>query len=272
MKNIYDNADLMHLKEQEIMGQNRHQFIYGQATDERTSFLEGLEYAYPIIDHNYRPMAIYMMDYSLPNVDRDIESVTRMKLILISEKFLNLSIVYNISNRIAFNRSLNFNTYAFNSSSYSNLISNTEINNITNFLQFSQKIKNIMDLYSCFYKGILNDSFNVNTPIDLPFIDAVEFVSDIKDLLGNKAYFSLIFDNKEDISEISTIAINNFIDKRINKDISIKVATEPGKWKTVYDLDGNMIEDIHDYGEVELDNNKRVYMKKYNRIKKVDLE
>lgn len=271
MKSIYDNIDLMHVKEQEIVGQNRHQFIYGFNNDERTSFLESLEYAYPIINHNYSPMVIYMLGYSLPNINAKDENIDRVKLSLISREFLNLSIVYNISNRLESSNIIDFNTFLSSSNSYLFLIPNADITDINSFSKFGEKVKNAMDIYTKCYKELLEKnsiSFS-DLSIQMPFIDAVEFTSYVKNLLGNKAYFSLIFDHKEDIPNASTSAINSFISSRINKDISIKVVTEAGRWNNMYDLSGNIIENIHDFGEVELDDNKKVYTKRHNRSRKI---
>ena len=80
--------------------------------------------------------------------------------------------------------------------------------------------------------------------------------------MNMQSYFGIIFDKKCDMSISSIQAINNLIGARINSDISIKVATEPDGWKTYCDVNGKYIENIHDYGIIQLDNSYTSYTKK----------
>ena len=52
------------------------------------------------------------------------------------------------------------------------------------------------------------------------------------------------------------------VGKRINADISMKVACQPGEWETYYDLSGQFVQCVHDYGVVELDDSLNQYVKK----------
>ena len=56
-------------------------------------------------------------------------------------------------------------------------------------------------------------------------------------------------------------AINSLVVSRI-MDISMKIACQPDEWKMYYDLNGTLIEYIHDYNIVQFDDSYNEYMKK----------
>ena len=78
--------------------------------------------------------------------------------------------------------------------------------------------------------------------------------------------FGLIFDTDNSVSPISAITINNYIGKRCNADLSIKLACDATSWPTYCSLNGQ-IDAIHDYGTVELDDCVKQYTKKMKTIK-----
>lgn len=55
------------------------------------------------------------------------------------------------------------------------------------------------------------------------------------------------------------MAINGYVTRRINSDISMKVACDPNEWMTYYDTTGILAENVHDYGVIELDNSLQIY-------------
>ena len=88
----------------------------------------------------------------------------------------------------------------------------------------------------------------------------------VKTLLELDSYFGLIFDTDNSVSPISAITINNYIGKRCNADLSIKLACDATSWPTYCSLNGQ-IDAIHDYGTVELDDCVKQYTKKMKTIK-----
>jgi hypothetical protein len=83
-------------------------------------------------------------------------------------------------------------------------------------------------------------------------------IQSIKKLINRDSYFVIII-NGDIISNVAKMAVNNLLGSRINKDISIKVFCEPGKWNVSYDLNGNIINNIHDYGIVNFDDSEKEY-------------
>lgn len=101
--------------------------------------------------------------------------------------------------------------------------------------------------------------------ISIPFIQLDMFVSNYKTGMNIDSYLGIIFDKKSKQATSSTQAINGLIGGRINKDISVKAAIEPDAWETYRDANGQLIEAIHDYGTVELDDSLKDNIKKLKK-------
>ena len=87
-----------------------------------------------------------------------------------------------------------------------------------------------------------------------------EYMKEFKRLINNTSYFVLIVDQREKLSVVSQKAINGYVARRINLDISMKVACDINEWMTYYDTTGILIESPHDYISVELDSNFNDYV------------
>lgn len=96
--------------------------------------------------------------------------------------------------------------------------------------------------YNIYMKTLEINNFINELPIS--YIDFIKFIKLYKKILNN-SYFSLIFNNPENLNIRSYSAINSLINSRINKDVNIKVITT--NWPTYYDLSGELIEETHDY-------------------------
>lgn len=91
------------------------------------------------------------------------------------------------------------------------------------------------------------------------------FIELLKRAINNNSYFGIILDKQKDIALSSIQAINVWIGRRINHNISLKVSTTLDTWDSYMDSNGIFIEGIHDYGIVELDNSYQEYMKKLKK-------
>lgn len=96
--------------------------------------------------------------------------------------------------------------------------------------------------YNIYMKTLEINNFINELPIK--YINFLDFIKLYKKILNN-SYFSLIFNNPENLNIRSYSAINSLINSRINKDVNIKVITT--NWPTYYDLNGELIEEVHDY-------------------------
>lgn len=253
----------------EIMGQNRHQFIYGYNDDKRKYFLHQLVAGYPIkIDCN-SPMCIYLNEFGLPKVSIIDDKLDNNKIDILSREYLSFSIAYAILQKSKDSVDLDLlNT---------RLIRLLDLLNKNNVNPGYKKIKSLDELILTlaetkeFYKSYYLDYVRTGkedksiNDIAMPFLHLEFFVSQYKRVLNNKSYFGIIIDKSDDISLASTRNVNFLVGSRINSDISMKIVVEPGKWDSYIDPNGQYVEAVHDYGVVELDDSQAEYVKKLKR-------
>lgn len=249
-----------YLKRQ-IMDTSRHQIIYGYNTKERHQFLQGLEESYPVKTSSNIPIAIYMEDYILskPNKKQsDYETISA------AGEFLEFTIIENIISKIlSSGLKLDEKNQADFVNRITRLFGNRKHEQLTNIKRLKELRRALLESKNFYRERYLQED-KENLSIDnliIPFITAESVVPKVKTLLELDSYFGLIFDITNSISPLSAITINNYIGKRCNADLSIKLACDATSWPTYCSLNGQ-IDAIHDYGTVELDDCVKEYTKK----------
>lgn len=247
-----------------IMGQSRHLFVYGEKSQERTSFLKGLEDDYPIKCNEDSPMAIYLDDFGLPSLPNQNPNIDKIRIKTIGREFFNASLTYKIVNRLMKKDDLSSEqiSYFLKNVSRINLPGSDE--RIASLEELTKLLKETKDFYQTYYHEYVkeNPSLPNFNEIKMPFIELNGTIIYLKKALKNDSYFGIIIDHNEPISLTSTQVINGIVTRRINKDISMKIVTEPDKWLSFYDQSGELAEATHDYGVVELDSSLKQYVKK----------
>ena len=247
-----------------IMGQSRHLFVYGNISQSRTDFLKKLEEDYPIKSNQDSPMAIYLDEYALPNIDNQNPNVDKIRLKTIGREFFNASVTFKLVDCLTKKEDLTEEqvNYFLKNMARVNLPGSDE--RIESLEEFSRLIKETKDFYQLYYYEYLKEHPNLPnfSDVRIPFIELNGTVVYLKKTLKNDSYFGIIIDHNNPISLISTQAINGIVTRRINKDISMKVVTEPDKWISFFDQSGELAEATHDYGVVELDDSLKKYIKK----------
>lgn len=249
-----------YLKRQ-IMDTSRHQIIYGYNTKERHRFLQELEESYPVKTSSNIPNAIYMEDYILskPNKKQgDYETISA------AGEFLEFTIIENIISKIlSSGLKLDEKSQADFVTRITRLFGNRKHEQLTNIKRLKELRRALLESKNFYRERYLQED-KENLSIDnliIPFITAESVVPKVKNLLELDSYFGLIFDTANSVSQISAITINNYIGKRCNADLSIKLACDATSWPTYCSLNGK-IDAIHDYGTVELDDCVKEYTKK----------
>lgn len=254
-----------------VMEEERHQFIYGYNTEERHRFLKGLESAYPILTDSTEPAAIYMKDFSLPLSKPTNKTINSENSRLIASKFLDFSISENIIRRILEQEKLNTSMSKINDllERINRLYGNRKHQQSRSLEELKSILAESRKMYSNYYAEYLqgNQSYLDTDSLTIPFINAIDVAAKTKQTLSIDSYYGLIFEQDERMPLVSYQAINGFVTRRCNGDLSIKVATTPDAWQTFYDLNGTLAEKIHDYGTVELDDCVKQYTKKMKEIK-----
>ena len=249
-----------YLKRQ-IMDTSRHQIIYGYNTKERHQFLQELEESYPVKTSGNIPIAIYMEDYILSKTNKkpsDYETISA------AGEFLEFTIIENIINKILLSGlKLDEKNQADFVTRITSLFGNRKHEQLTNIKRLKELRRALLESKN-FYRDRYLQEDKEKLSIDnlpIPFITAESVVPKVKTLLELDSYFGLIFDITNSISPLSAITINNYIGKRCNADLSIKLACDATSWPTYCSLNGQ-IDAIHDYGTVELDDCVKEYTKK----------
>lgn len=255
----------------EIMDQSRHQFIYGYGGIQRKQFLEDMDICYPIVLDKDSPMAIYVTEFGLPNISVFNDEIDKNKIDLISSEFLSFSIVSDIllksketNDIMLLNERIkkiieDLNKYSVNSD-YS------PITDLDDLIKVLMQSKEFYKKYYIEYYGTGVEMASIND-IALPFIQFDMFIRELKEALNNDSYFGIIIDKQSDIALSSVQAINLLVGSRINKDISMKIVSEPNGWPSFISPNGQLVENVHDYGTVELDDS----LSKHLRLLKRDI-
>lgn len=253
---IINNRD--YLKKM-IINEDRHLFIYGYEGDKRSNLLKEIALESQDKFDGKSPIGVYIYDDGLPEIKVKVEDMIPLKILardyysyLICDEILKAVLNTKIENLDEF-------TYYINKCFLKEKASSIE--EISYMLNKSKDI-----CYREFINYINNGEISgILFEAPFEFMFTVHFVTYLKRNLNMNSYFALLFDVPDDLSIISQKAINDYVGCRNNADISMKVATNNEVWKTLYDLNGNMVQSVHDFGYVEIDNNLNDNMKKIKR-------
>ena len=249
-----------------IIGQSRHQFIYGNDEIVRTRIIEKLVQTNPIISDENIPVAIHIKDLFLPTTPEKKNNDIKSKHL--NEEFFTYSVIYDIIQELKkqdIDKQRMTRLFDIISRFFINK-KDLKINSIDDLITITSESK---DYYKEAYNYYLNTGNDlISKDVLLSYFKLDLFINELKSLLNNNSYIGLIFDNKDDITKETKKIINSLVGRRINKDISVKVMTAPEKWDTYLTLSNNIIEEIHDYGVVELDESYKKYTKSLKNERK----
>lgn len=259
----YKNEEYL---KQQIMSQNRHQFIFGYNNEVRRNFTEELGRKFPIKVDSNDPMGIYIRDFGLPKIEFDCTAFDNSKIGIVSIEYLTFTIVYNLL--LKAREDIGDDLLNLRIQKVFAMLNNYSINpgcpDIVNLQDLLNIVEQSKEFYRMYYIDYLTNGFIERTPdeLALPFLHLESFVSQYKKALNNDSHFNIIIEKCEDVALSSVKAVNNLVGARINKDISMKIVVEPREWDSYIAFNGQCIEAVHDYGIVELDNSHGEYVKK----------
>lgn len=243
----------------EIIGQSRHQFIYGENGKRREDILRGIVLDNPIVCDQNEPGAI-ILDNNYLSGGESVYQIDSYRKLAISRENFNFAVAGKLLEAAL---SLDLNARSDEFLSRINRLFRDNGQSIDDLESVVGVLYQARDFYKDGYRTYLETGeFPSLDALPIRFMDLNSFMHYYKKLLNNQSYFSVIVDQQKPISSLSKRAINDVVGKRINKDISMKVACEPGEWETFYDLNGQIVEATHDYGVVELDDSLSQYVKR----------
>lgn len=247
-------------KKNEVIGQSRHQFIYGYDGEQRTNFLKEIEEENPIVINGNNPMAVYISDYGLPPIEYDKKKVDTGLVTIVSTEYF----VFSALSRIIETYSENVKNNEKNSTILE-LMNNCYCLNLSGIDDLKKVFNDSKTFYKNYYTDYLKNgstSYSIDD-VKLPFVDLLMYLSQFKKVINNESYFAFLIDNNKEISISSTKAINLYVGGRINDTISMKIATDPNKWKSYLDCNGQYIQSCHDYGDVQIDDSLKKVLKRW---------
>ena len=243
----------------EIIGQSRHQFIYGENGKRREEILRGIVNDNPIVCDVNEPGSIYLGDDYLSGGESVYQLDSYRKLAIARENF-NFAVCGKLLEETL---SLDINARSDEFLSRMNRLFVDNGQSIDDLDSLVRVLYQARDFYRDGYKTYLETGvFPSLEGLPIRFMELDSFMHYYKKLLNNKSYVSVVIDQQSPISSLSKRAINDVVGKRINADISMKVVCQPDEWETYYDLNGQIVEAVHDYGVVELYDSLSQYVKK----------
>lgn len=242
------------LLERRTIGESRHQFIYGKANSDR---LKQFELNNPVFVNRDLPMAVYIDNSDFPQVIKsaEIDIIIAQRMAI---EYLNFAIASRILDNIimSVDSTLLKNTEGKFIERINRLFINNDNCQISNIEELLDVVNSMRGFYKKAYIEYLATGKSIDNILELPiaFLQIDWFCSHVKRLLNSSGYFALVFDIKKQMPVLFQQVINNLISSRINQDISVKVFCEDTMWTCYYDTNGQIIEDVHDYGSSYYDN------------------
>lgn len=252
--------------ENQIMTHKWHEFLYAYDTNERSKFLKDMEEHYPIVYGNDVPMGIFLETYGINVNEENEKSIDQGKAILLdvtAREYLKNLIAYHIISRIESNSNVmgqvGLEIIKFLNSSFFNR--KQKISSIKNYLS---ELKDTLSIWKDNYDSVLINGITHHKLYEFSsdFPNILRFGEMLKKILNNNDQFNIIIDYKEKTTIQSCKAIMSIVNSRCPGTICMKVATDPEKWPTYYDLNECLVEELHDYTYRELDDSNQKLLEK----------
>lgn len=240
-----------------IVEESRHYFIYGENGEERRQLLKSIADKYPIVLDTSTPACVYMEDFSLPEVINVVEYYDKIKRLTCAREFLSFSIAHQLVSQLT--RQINVCQANERVDEFLKRVNRTLKEHDYNDIQDLEELIGVLKISKEFYREEYKNLLQLGTivgdinDLKIPFITLNTFMTLFKKMVNTNSYFSLIFDQQNQIPLISQQAINSIVTRRINSDISMNVICNRDEWNTYYGLDGMLAEATHDYGSRNLE-------------------
>lgn len=144
---------------------------------------------------------------------------------------------------------------------------------------FSQIQKCLKQQYALFMRFVASIGPNLESqipPYNMPIFTfrmfLVPFLQGLKNLSGfpQGKNVHLFIDDADNLSKTQTQILNSWLGMRLQPDISIKVSTQLGKYKSFLSVDGTLVEAPHDYQRISISEkyttSTKVYYKSVHKI------
>ena len=233
-----------------VIWESRHKFVYYDY-ETKDRFID-LDCVYKAKLDSTHPIVISIYDEGLPNIDTNLKldkEVIKSFHNRYYELLIFLEIIDDITNHID-NDVLNKRLKRVFRLCYDN-----DIDDIRMFRSLLIDSKYMYrDAYVEYMESGKLDFYD---KVPIPFIMMDIIIPRIKEAIRLEKYFSILIDIDKDKTIYDCMAINNYIASRCNGYLSINVMLNKNdNWKSYYSSNGQFIQYIHDYTEVDCTCNK----------------
>lgn len=245
-----------------VIWESRHKFVYYDY--ESIDSLRELSNEYIAKLNSNEPIAIHIIDETLPEPSNN-KLLDQYTINQFHERYYQLliflSIIDEIINHID-NKELNKCL-----SRLLNLISYCSKKEIKDVKMLRTMLIDSKNMYKDAYikyinTGVYGDFYKT---IPIPFVLIDNTISTLKSKINLEKHFSVLLELQGEISQYTSRAINDYIASRCNGYLSINVLLDSNNiWKSYYSNNGQLIENIHDYTEMDFRKNKKRELIRHN--------
>lgn len=232
-----------------VVMESFHKFVYYD--DESVLSLRDLENEYIPKINSSEPIVIYIKDLGLPKLNTVLD-LDNYRINFFHERYVEIMIFLSIIDRLI------------------NHIEMSELNNRLSgiFRLFSKEIKDIDTLRNMLIdsKNMYRDGYieymktgkiDFYDKVPIPFIMIDNILTDVKKKLRLERHFSLMLEFYNDIDKYTCKAINDYVASRCTGYLSMNILLHnESEWKCFYANNGQFIQNVHDYTEIDLTKHK----------------
>lgn len=235
----------------EILMRSNHKFIYGES-EEREKYLEALAKEYSFQSTVVKPVGIYIKDSGLEechNKKCDVITIS-----VFNSRYFEMVVAYEIINKLRNElppkelEQKETEILRF----FNMMVSKNKFKSLEEVSQELLKTKEIyMEEYYHYIKSGVNPNIMNRLRIMMIMLDSM--IRTLKNIVPTIKRINLFIDKDSDYSTIYTRVINFYINARSNHDLSINVGCENFQdWVSFRDINGNIIQAMHDYQDVDM--------------------
>lgn len=224
-----------------------HKFVYYDDSD-RNKILDYLS-KYKVNLDSKDPIVVYINDLGLPKINENVQ-IDKDIVLWFHHRYYELLILLSIIDKLIDSIDIDILNSRFKRLFYL-LSNNVDINDVIELRNVLDKCKNIYKReYINYIENGVFCNFYSSLEISNVIVDMI--VPCIKKSIGLDKYFSLLIDGDNEISKYNQMCINNYIVSRCTSYLSINVLLSKYEWKYYYSSNGQLIQNVHDYSEIDL--------------------
>lgn len=225
-----------------------HSFIYGEEK-ERHKYLSALTEKYSFQMLEKKPVGIYIQDNGLE--DNYNKSCEIWKVHAFERTYFEFLVVWHILDKLL--KDLSSHELV---PLEEEILKSFRAFNIKYLEELKQELEKSKNIYKEEYYNYIkngNTKENFQEQMKISFVMLKSILPKLKDALKQVSYFVLFIDKNREYGNMYTQVINSFIASRSTGYLVVNVGCNNIKdWKNYYALNGEIIENPHDYTDITM--------------------